>query len=79
MKRLVLFGIFLLSACSAGDEAAKKYENAVKAGASFSARCDRANSVIRAYLDEGDKAGVAKWSEQARSDCALAHLQNANR
>ena len=79
MKRLLLLGFIFVTGCSAGDRAAKKYENAAKAGASFSAKCDRANAAIKAYLDEGDKSGVDKWSEQARSDCALANLQNANR
>lgn len=73
--RLIAIAVILLAGCSPARDAALKYENAKKAGASFSALCARANEVVDAYLDEGNEAMVEKWASTARFDCAMGRLQ----
>lgn len=67
----------ILSGCTAGSEAAKKYENAKGAGASYTALCERANAAASAYLDAGDGEQAAKWSETAKFDCAMSRINTS--
>ncbi|WP_287213340.1 hypothetical protein [Sphingobium sp.] len=76
MRRYIFLPL-ILCGCSAGSDAAKKYENAKRAGASYTALCDRANAAASAYLDAGDAEQSAKWSQTAKFDCAMGRLNTS--